>query len=50
MPTRHRQDQMGHQFGLHGLLRFRRNPGDLGGMGVPDVFWQTNDSGPGWIT
>jgi len=47
---RYRQDQMGHQFGLHGLLCFCRNPGGLGRMGVPDVLWQTNDPGPGWIT
>lgn len=47
MKPRHRQNQMGHQFGLHGLLCLRGNYGRVGHLGLPDVVWQTNDTGTG---
>jgi hypothetical protein len=44
MMTRHCQDQMGHQFGLHGHLRVRSSHGVLGCMGLPDGVRGANDS------
>src|SRR6266480_3223779 len=43
---RYCQDQMGHQFGLHGHLRVRISTRVLERVGLRDVVWKGNDSRP----